>query len=185
MAQKPPKYTYSRGFRAISLIKGAIWTRCAAQVLYLMLCYHFCMTIELLDVSGDAGIRVTGPTLDDAFMAAGVGMYQLITDTGRVRDLSHITVDVDADSPETLLVRYLNELIFRFDTDAFVGSRVVVRQMSSPEAGGGWRFRAEVHGEEFDGRRHEQRALLKAATYHALKIAESDDIWTIEVVFDI
>ena len=151
------------------------------------------MELEFLDVSGDAGIRVSGKTLEEAFAAAGIGAYELITDTAEVEKISHVTVDVKADSPETLLVRYLNELIFRFDTYGFVASHIVIRRMSPSEAdmGGGahpkveWHLTADAYGEEFDKERHEQRALIKAATYHALKMERSGGGWMIEVVFDI
>ncbi len=35
---------------------------------------------ELIDISGDAGIRVFGESLEDLFLNAAAGMYSLITD---------------------------------------------------------------------------------------------------------
>ena len=44
---------------------------------------------------------------------------------------------------------------------------------------------AVLSGEEFDPERHESRLLIKAATYHRLKVEKSNDTWQIDVVFDI
>jgi SHS2 domain-containing protein len=42
-----------------------------------------------------------------------------------------------------------------------------------------------VAGEEFDAGRHEGKLLIKAATYHKLRIEKIDDLWEIDVIFDI
>ncbi|MBM4129219.1 MAG: archease, partial [Nitrospira sp.] len=37
----------------------------------------------------------------------------------------------------------------------------------------------------FDPERHERKLLVKAATYHMLRIERTDDVWEIDVIFDI
>lgn len=39
---------------------------------------------ELIDISGDAGIRTFGHSLEDLFINAAAGMYSLIADPGSV-----------------------------------------------------------------------------------------------------
>jgi SHS2 domain-containing protein len=46
-------------------------------------------------------------------------------------------------------------------------------------------FKAVLSGEEFDPERHESRLLIKAATYHQLRIEKVNDVWEIDVIFDI
>lgn len=137
------------------------------------------MGYEYLDISGDAGLRLSGGTLEEVFRDAAVGMYSLITDIEAVREEKEIRVEAESHSPEGLLVSWLNELIFRFDTYGFVGRRVDI------EALGDRRIAARIAGEEFDPARHERRLLLKAATYHNLKLERSDGGWQVEVIFDI
>ena len=48
-----------------------------------------------------------------------------------------------------------------------------------------YKLKASVTGEEFDQQRHEGKLLIKAATYHKLRIEKKDSIWEVEVIFDI
>jgi len=134
---------------------------------------------ELLDVSGDAGIRATGTTLREAIESAASGMYNLITDPAGVREQKDIAVEVNSHSPEGLLVGFLNELIYRFDAHGFIGKRVEVKRLGENS------LRATVRGEDFDPARHGGGLLLKAATYHGLRMEKLGDGWLVEVIFDI
>ncbi len=137
------------------------------------------MQFEILDISGDVGIKAYGKTVSEAYANAGIGMYSLITDISGVDERERIEFGLNGDSPEGLLAAYLNELIFRFDTRNFVGRRVEVPDLS------GSSIRVIVLGEEFDPDRHERRLLIKAATYHNIKVERTDHVWEVEVVFDI
>jgi SHS2 domain-containing protein len=137
------------------------------------------MSYEHLDIFGDAGIRARGDTLEDVFKDTALGMYDLITDTEKVEGRSSVNIELKSHSIEGLLVGWLNELIFRFDTSGFIGKNVVVEKLVENH------IVATLDGEDFDSRRHERRTLPKAATYHGLKIEKSDGKWQAEVIFDI
>ncbi|MGD0281324.1 MAG: archease [Dissulfurispiraceae bacterium] len=137
------------------------------------------MQFEIMDISGDVGIRAYGTSIPEAYENAGAGMYSLITDISGIDESESIAFQVSGDSSEGLLVAYLNELIFRFDTYGFIGRRVEVTDLS------GGSMSARVHGGEFDPERHERRLLIKAATYHNIKIKQVGGVWEVEVVFDI
>ena len=134
---------------------------------------------EQIDISGDAGIRAFGKTLEELFENAALGMYSLMTDPEGVLDERKLPVSVESHSREGLLVAWLNELIFLFDTRAFIGKRAHVRFP------GDNRLEGEVWGEEFDPKRHRSGLLVKAATYHKLGIEKKDGQWEAEVIFDI
>ncbi len=134
---------------------------------------------ELLDVFGDAGIRVFGKDLPELFANAGVGMFSLITELRSVAETRHITVTAQSETLEGLFIAWLNELIFHFDTYGFVGRRISVTELTDS------RCSATVFGEDFDPGKHEQGLLVKAATYHRLLLQERDGHWEAEVIFDI
>ena len=136
-------------------------------------------TFELIDISGDAGIRAYGETLPDLFLNAAMGMYSLITDPADVREERNIALDIESHSPEGLLVSWLNELIFHFDTYGFVGKTIRIAALL------GNTISARVSGEDFDPERHEKRLLIKAATYHRLSIEKKEGQWVAEIIFDI
>jgi len=137
------------------------------------------VAFEYLDIPGDAGLRVRGATLKEVFRDAAVGMFSLITDLDGVRARSRMNVVTESDSPEGLLVAWLNELVFQFDTYGFIGKEVEVAELSDR------RIFATVSGEEFDPERHESRLLIKAATYHNLVLEKKDGGWRAEIIFDI
>lgn len=137
------------------------------------------MQFEVLDISGDVGIRAFGRSLEELFINAASGMYNLITDTEAVEGRKNIDVEVESHSLEGLLVSWLNELIFQLDTYGFIGKEIVIKEFS--ERG----LKASLSGEEFDETRHEKRLLVKAATYHQLRIEKTGEDWKAEIIFDI
>ncbi len=136
-------------------------------------------TFEVIDISGDAGVRAYGETLPDLFVNAAMGMYSLITDPEAVREERHIALDIESHSLEGLLVSWLNELIFHFDAYGFVGKTIRVAAFHDNA------ISARVSGEDFDPERHERRLLIKAATYHQLSIEEKEGQWVTNIIFDI
>lgn len=165
---------------------------------------------EILDISGDVGIRAFGKDIREAFVHAGIGMFSLITDLDTIEEEKTIDVTLESDSLDGLLVSWLNELIFHFDTYGFIGKKITITDITpSPSservdsdfhlAGEGlsgdetgqradartYKLKASVTGEEFDQQRHEGKLLIKAATYHKLAVEKIHGIWEIHVIFDI
>jgi len=147
---------------------------------------------EPIDISGDVGIRAFGKTKKEVFINAAVGMYSLITDIDLIEERKSVELTIEGFSLESLLVSWLNELIFQFDANGFIGKRVTVSEVTSFVAlpsQGDWgevnKLNAVLYGEDFDPEIHESRLLIKAATYHQLRIEKVGGIWVAEVIFDI
>ena len=64
---------------------------------------------ELIDISGDVGIRVFGRDLKELFENAALGMYSLITDIKDIEEKKRIEISADSSSTDGLLVSYLNK----------------------------------------------------------------------------
>ena len=144
---------------------------------------------EVIDISGDAGIRAFGGSPGELLANAALGMYSLIVDPQTVRATGHIEVSVRHASLDGLLLAWLNELIYRFDVDGFLARDIVVTTSSSTKKADAedreYLLGASLSGENFDPERHRGKLLVKAATYHNLKVQQNDDYWTAEVIFDI
>ena len=136
----------------------------------------------VMDISGDAGIRAHGNSCREAFENAACGMYALITDLDKIEERKSKQLIISAISLDSLLVDFLNELIFLFDTKYFIGSRIEFNEF---RADGSFYLKAVIHGEEFDSSRHEKRLLVKAATYHKLLITQRNGRCELEIIFDI
>jgi SHS2 domain-containing protein len=134
---------------------------------------------EAIDISGDVGLKIYGNSLDDLFINAVKGLFSLITDTSGIETRKMITITAHGDNRESLLIAYLNELIFHFDTHNFIGKEIKIDSLTDNSVN------ATITGEDFDPDRHEGKLLLKAATYHDVSIEESGGIWKAFVMFDI
>ena len=69
------------------------------------------MDYELIDISGDVGIKAYGKDCADAWMNAGIGMYSLITDIEKIKENKTLDIEITSDSPEGLLVMPLNVFV--------------------------------------------------------------------------
>jgi Uncharacterized conserved protein len=137
------------------------------------------MSFKIIDISGDIGLCASGISLREAFINAGLGMFSLITDIGKIDDKIDYEINISSESLEGLVVNYLNELIFHFDTYGFIGSKIEVEEFSD------YHIKAKVRGDYFNPSFHSRGLLIKAATYHDLRIEKIDDIYQITVIFDI
>ncbi len=151
---------------------------------------------EILDISGDVGIRAFGRNWEELFENSAIGLYSLITNLTDIKAEKDIEISIGSNSIERLLVSWLNELIFHFDTYGFIGRMIKITEIGKSQAGTGkpdqpasihtYKLKAVLSGDEFDPERHERKLLIKAATYHKLKIERLDDNeWQTDIIFDI
>lgn len=139
---------------------------------------------EQLDISGDAGLRIMGGSLEELFENAAIGMFSLITDLSVIPVSEEKRIELTADNHENLLVGWLNENVFLFDTYGFVGTQFSVA-ISGGRRDNGIGLKAVVRGGIFDPGGSERGLLIKAATYHGISIRKTGGCWEAEVIFDI
>lgn len=137
------------------------------------------MSYEVIDVAGDIGLRVEGATLEECFVNAAVGLWSLITDLNAVEPKKEIEIEIKEDTLESLLISFLNELIFQFDAYRFIGKSIIELKIKENS------LKAKICGETFNPEKHEQKLLIKAATYHNLVIKQKNTHWIAEIIFDI
>jgi SHS2 domain-containing protein len=71
-----------------------------------------------------------------------------------------------------LLVSWLNELIFLFDTDYLLLTYLEITSLT--ETSSGMQLQAKVAGEVYDATRHELSSAIKAVTWHEAAVEGSD-----------
>lgn len=146
---------------------------------------------EQIDISGDVGLRVFGESIETLFKNAAAGMYDLITDVSAIRETEKKEIVISAENYEDLLVQWLNELVFYYDTYGFTGKRFTVHidtdAPPSPPAktAHSISLKAVISGGMFNPDIHERRLLIKAATYHNLTLRETNSGWEATIIFDI
>jgi SHS2 domain-containing protein len=133
---------------------------------------------EILDHTADVGIIAYGADLKQAFANAARGLFSLITELDDVEEVMHQDIVVNASDVESLLVAWLNELVYRFDTEAILFKRFEISQLDDTH------LRARGYGERVDSSRHRLKMGVKAATYHMLRVDRNNG-FRVRVIFDI
>jgi len=136
---------------------------------------------EFFDHTGDIGVRIRAANPAGLFEAGAVAMTDVIT-SATVEPRQTDEIALCASALDLLLVDWLSELLYRFETRAFLVARAHVALAFVDEA---HHLRARIEGEPFDAGRHAIKVLVKAVTYHALEITQDADGWTATVIFDI
>jgi len=133
---------------------------------------------ELIEHTADAGIRAYGADIKEAFANAARGLFSLITELDDVREVEYRDIELTAPDQESLLVEWLNELIYLFDVENVIFKRFDIAGLSDTQ------LKARAYGEKVDSSRHRLKTGVKATTYHMLNIDENNG-WKVQVLFDI
>lgn len=141
-------------------------------------------SFEVIDHTADVGIVAHAPTLTELFEVAAEGMFSFLIDPATVENRAWHERRVEASDREGLLVAWLNDLLLLFSAEEFVPKVFVVKELVVDELKE-HRLRATVHGEPVDPARHHFRLDVKAATYHAVQVAQANSGWTARVIFDV
>jgi SHS2 domain-containing protein len=131
---------------------------------------------EEIEHTADLALRCGGPDLEALFRSAARGMYHLMgveslgPDTG-----TRHKVRLAAEDVESLLVGWLGELAYLAEAQSLVFQEMTFELLSAT------RLEAELVGK----RASRIDTLIKAVTYHQLKVARSDGGFTATVVLDV
>lgn len=139
----------------------------------------------LIEHTADVGLDVRAPTLDALFVDAAAGLFDVITDVDRIGLGEERTFEVSAEAPDLLLVAWLEELLYRFDTVGELFARGEARVADDGRDGHAWTLHANMRGERFDPARHPLKVQVKAITYHGLELARDEHGWRARVIFDL
>ena len=78
-----------------------------------------------------------------------------------------------------LMVNWLSEVLYLFDTNQFAARDFRVDDIAAD------RLRATLIGEPREPERHPWELIIKAVTYHQLKVEQRNSRWQAEVFLDI
>jgi protein archease len=140
------------------------------------------MVFRQLEHTADLALEVTAPTLGELFCEALRGLADCVTEVEALEPLVRRPLEAEASDRERLLVEWLGDALFLFDTERllFCAGTAVVEETAA-----GWRVRGDAAGERFDPARHPFKVALKGVTYHRLRVAPQGEGWRATVVFDL
>jgi SHS2 domain-containing protein len=134
---------------------------------------------EIIEHTADAGVRSYGETLEEAFVNIARGMTSLIVRPETIKENICREINISAPDRETLMVEWLNELIYYFDTENIVFKKFDIVHLTSSE------IKVRCFGERIDRTIHEVERGIKAATYYMLKVERNSDGYSAQAFFDI
>jgi SHS2 domain-containing protein len=130
-------------------------------------------------VTADHGIRAWGRDLLEVFTNAARGLWSLMVAPGSVRPSQAYAVRAEASDQETLLVAWLNELLYVHEAQGIVLAEFTITRLGEHS------LEATVSGEPLDRERHPPLGHVKAVTYHMLSLRPTAAGWEAQVVVDV
>jgi len=134
---------------------------------------------EVFEVTADVGIIARGDSLEGLFVNAARGMFALMIKPHTARPVETRPVTAHGIDLPSLLVAWLNELLYQCEVEELAPSDV---QVLAVERDG---IKGELSGEPIDRERHRLKGMVKAATYHLLECRKDGELWRARVVFDV
>ena len=138
---------------------------------------------NVLDHTADFAIIARGPCPEAVFERCGYALFDYMVDLRAVRSHEAFVVEMGAPADPTtlgeILIAWLNELLFRFESAGEVFREFEVSLLAEGAV------RSTHRGEYFNPSRHPCGAEIKAATYHGLKVTRYDGAWEGRVIFDV
>ncbi len=129
--------------------------------------------------TADTGLRVQTADLNTLFAEAGQALFSLMVgNLDDVQTRSRVPFAIDGDDVEYLLVDWLTELLYAFESE-----RWLFREFEVSIGAG--ELRATGLGETADTKRHQLEHEVKAITYHGLEVKQSPEGWNATVIVDI
>jgi len=135
----------------------------------------------IYDITADAGIRVFGSTLEELICNSVKGLINEMVDLSKVEPKEEIPLEVESIGFPYALADLLNKVLYLFDVKKFVPRECEVIELSPT----GERIKILLKGERYNPEKHGKKLLIKAATYHRIKLERENGKYLAEVIFDI
>jgi len=137
---------------------------------------------EHYEHTADIGIRGYGDTLEEAFEAVAIALFDVMVDVRKVEKKEVKEIEVEGEDLYSLLYNFLEELLILHDTEGLVFGDFEVKIEKTEQ---GYRLKAKPYGEKLS-EKHEPKEEVKAITYHEMKIKQlTSGEWMAQLVPDI
>ena len=133
---------------------------------------------RFLEHTADAGVEIESPDLAGVYETAGRALFDLMAPGPGPAEVPGTVVSEGVDRAD-LLVNFLNELLFRFETEGLLFRAFRTRSLD------GGRLEMETRAEPLAGREERVEAVVKAVTRHGAVVEREGEGWRAVVFFDL
>jgi SHS2 domain-containing protein len=134
---------------------------------------------EILPHTADIGIRVYGETLKQLFENAGEGTLFLMREESGINLENEVCFEIEAPFIELLLNKFLNEFIYLFDSKFFIIKEFKIDIFNENY------IKGIFFGETFNEKKHKIKYAIKACTLEDMIIEKVDNLYKVDIIFDI
>ena len=131
--------------------------------------------IKILEHTADIGFEIESDSLENAFSEAALGLISLMVDIDKIECKENKKIEITSMDLESLLVKFLSEILYLFDAENFIFSKVKVNIQDN-------KLISTLCGEKYIRNKHGNKLNVKAVTYHMLYV---DPKGKLRVIFDI
>jgi SHS2 domain-containing protein len=137
----------------------------------------------MLDHTADVGFELSAPSLEALFEEARRAILLVVFERPPGEGGERREVSLCAPDRETLLVRWLNELVYLTQDAGFVpvDAKVEIREAGSS----GCELRARLAGVPLLLEEYGWQGEIKSATFHGLDVVFEDGGWRARVILDV
>ena len=132
---------------------------------------------QLIEHTADTGLVAYGSSLAEAFANEAYGLFSIIAELDKVKEVESRPVAVSAEDAESLLFEWLNHLIYIFDVEYLLLKRFDITEITEHN------LKATCWGEQYNPKRHHLKLGVKSATYHMLEVDREEN--RVQVIFDV
>ncbi|MEK0325602.1 MAG: archease [Nitrosopumilus sp.] len=140
--------------------------------------YRFLEGWTLADVAFEA----TGKNTVELFTDAGIAVLAtMVLEVASVGTTVVREVNIEAESLEMLLFKFLDEIIFLKDAENLLFSSMKIRISTDKK----YSLSGQLEGEKIDPNKHELLVDVKAVTFHRFEVKFDQKQWLARVVLDV
>jgi SHS2 domain-containing protein len=132
--------------------------------------------------TADIAVEATGKNIQDAFAQAALAMFEVQTNTKKIKPTIMKEVKLKSEDKQSLLFDWLSKLLYLRDIQKMFYSKFDVK---IKKADGGFELDALIYGERIDAREHELKTEVKGISYTQMEIQEKKEKARIVVVLDV
>jgi SHS2 domain-containing protein len=149
--------------------------------------YKYRDVYEQLEHTGDVYIRAYGENIVSLLENCGLALFDTMVNIDRVECSEKRVVSAEGFDLESLLYKWLEELLILYYSENLVCSKIVINKLevSRENSELAYRVSGEVCCERFNSSKHEPRVEVKSPTYSLMRILKTEDKWIAYFVLDI
>jgi SHS2 domain-containing protein len=137
------------------------------------------MGYEFLEHTADVKFRASGLTIDEMFKFSALAFFEAVRGKVKISENIEERISVSGKDLRELMYNFLEEFLFLFDSEGFVGADVLDLKVDERNL----KIECAVAG-DLAGK-YEFANDVKAVTYSEMFVGNRDGLWVSQVVLDV